>query len=252
MRVHATRWAGWASFAGAGLLGLGLLAPSAAAQERVGEVVLAQGEVTSSARSAAARRLAAGDDVFLNARIETGRRSSAQMTLDPRGVAQLGESSRLVLDRVTVDEITGRKESFLSLLVGRLRLALSPDAEADVTIDTPTSTIGVKGTDVRLWVGRGGTTVIAVWEGVVTVRPKVGGQPFVLDAGWAVALAPGRPPTPRAFLDPEGGLGSPAAGGPDFTDPSTGLVDPPLGFDAGDLPIERGPGANLGGGIAPL
>jgi len=218
------------------------LAGAADAQERVGEVVLAAGQVTSTLRAAAAAPLAPGDDVFLDARIETGRRSAAQMTLDPRGVAQLGERARLLLDRATVDEITGRKESFLSLLVGRLRLALSPGAEADVTVDTPTATIGVKGTDVRFSVDRNGATVVAVWEGEVTVTAKAGGPPLVLRAPRATVVAPGRRPTPPAFIRPEGSLGSPSAGGADFTAPWEELTDPLIPPLENVFPFPREPG----------
>jgi len=220
------------------------LAASAAAQERVGEVVLAAGRVTSSLRAAPAVALSEGDDLFLDARIETGRRSAAQMTLDPRGVAQLGEGARLVLDRATVDEITGRRESFLSLLLGRLRLALSPGAEADVTVDTPTATIGVKGTDVRFAVAPSGETVIAVWEGEVTVTAKAGGAPLVVRAPRATVVAPGRRPTPPAFLRPEGSLGSPAADGADFTRPGEGLTDPLVPPLEDRFPVPREPGGN--------
>lgn len=210
-----------------------------AAQPRVGEVVLAAGEVTSTLPDGRSGALAPGDDVLLLTRVETGRRSAAQMTFDPQGALQLGAEARVVLDRSEVDELTGRNRSTLSLLLGRLRLALVPGAETDVTVDTPTATIGVKGTDVRFEVDRRGATVVAVYEGEVTVTSKAGGEALTLEAPRLTVVEPGRLPTPPAFVRPEGGLQSPSADDP--VAPWEGLTDTPAEPILENLPIPREP-----------
>jgi hypothetical protein len=220
------------------LLALLTAAPTLA-QPRVGTVVLTQGDVTSVRTDGARSDLAVRDPVTLYSRIETGRRSAAKMTFDPRGSIQLGENARVVLDTSTVDDVTGRRQSTLSLLVGRLRLALSPGADADVTLDTPSATIGVKGTDVRLAVDDRGATLVAVYEGEVTVTPKNGGPPLALRAPRMTVVEPGRGPTPPAFVFPEGGLHAPDAGGPDFTVPWERDDDGPTSPEPENLPIDR-------------
>ena len=89
--------------------------------------------------------------------------------------------------------------------------------------------VGVKGTDLRVDVDEGtGTTVVAVTEGVVSVRSKAGGE-VTLRAGQRTVVAPGQPPTPPGPIDTGSLSLSAAAGGPAFTPPQeTAFPNTPL------------------------
>lgn len=226
------------------LLSLGLLlwiGTPLGAQTPVGKVVLAKGQVTATGADDRPNDLSPGALLVLNDLVETGTDSATQMTFDPQGALQLGENARVRLDRSEVDELTGRNRSTLSLLLGRLRLALAPGAEADVSVGTPSATIGVKGTDVRFEVDARGATVVAVYEGEVEVQAKAGGPILVLRAPRLTVIEPGRLPSPPAFVDPYGGLQSPSAGDPAFAAPEEGLTDTPTEPLLENVPIDRRP-----------
>ena len=198
------------------LLLLGI-APAFAAD--VGEVVLVRNVVQGTPPGGSARTLAVGNGIGLGLRVETGADSAAKMTFDPHGALTLGARAKAVIDRNLVDQVTGRSESALSILAGQVRLALGKLFRGEVSIDTPTAVVGVKGTDLRVEVDEPtGTTVVTVTEGTVSVRSKAGGE-VTLQAGQRTLVASGQAPTPPAMIDPGSATLSASAGGPAFTTP---------------------------------
>lgn len=173
-------------------------APPAAAQ-RVGEVVLARGEVLGTPAGGSEAAMVPGDPFALGHRIATGDDSEALLTFDPRGSLRLYAETRVTVDRALVDS-AGRSDSKLSLLVGRLRLALGSLFRGDLDIDTPTATVGIKGTELLMAVGGDGTTLVALLEGRVTVTAKAGGE-LTLEVGQFTIVRPGQRPTAPAPLD---------------------------------------------------
>lgn len=205
----------------------GLLAP-AAAQTRVGEAVVVVGNASASQRGSAPARLAAGDDLLGGTRVSTGVESFLKMTFGTRGAAELKPASSVVLTDAVVDE-AGRGETLFELVTGKMRLTLTPDSSAKV--QTTSASIGVLGTDVRFAVDERGATLVAVYEGVVTVTATAGGPPLILEAGYMTVVEPGRQPTQPASIDPAGGWFPPFPNDPD----GPALVDPE------NLPIDRSP-----------
>lgn len=220
-----------------------LLAAPALAVD-VGEVVLVRNSVRGTAPGQAARPLGVGDGLVLNLLVETGADSAAKMTFDPKGSLTLGAKARVTLDRVTVDEQTGRNQSALSILFGSVRLALSKSFRGQVAIDTPTATVGVKGTDVWVEVDEAtGTTVVSVLEGEVSVTTKTGCE-ITVKAGTRTIVAPGKHPTLPAAIEPGWSTLSASAGGPAFTPPQE-LFPPrldPIPRDGCSGPNCQGPG----------
>lgn len=212
------------------VFGLGTV-PPLTAQPRVGEVAEAAGQVTSTEVTGQMRELTMGDDVFLLSKIATGKLSSARLTFGRDCSIQIDENSPgVLLDWPKVDETNRCNSSRLFVLAGRVRVALAPGSRASMLVETVSTLIGVKGTDVRVAVDHRGATVVAVWEGEVTVTSKSGGE-LVLRAPRMTVVEPGRPPTPPAFIDPEGGLQF-----PDRDEPGPG-AEPPLE----NRPPDRGP-----------
>jgi hypothetical protein len=231
------------------LLALLLAAGSAFAAD-VGEVVLVRNDVRGTPQGGSPRPLAVGNGVGLDLRVETGADSGAKMTFDPQGALTLGSRARIVIDRNLVDQVTGHSESALSVLAGQVRLALGKLFRGEVSIDTPTAVVGVKGTDLRVDVDEPtGTTVVAVTEGVVIVRSKAGGE-VTVRAGQRTLVAPGQAPTPPSLIEPGDSTLSASAGGPAFTPPQTAFPETPLIGTGGKVtvqPIERQPGTGPNG-----
>lgn len=214
-----------------------LLAAGSASAANVGEVVLVRNEVRGTPQGGTPRPLAVGNGVGLGLRVETGVESAAKMTFDPHGALTLGARAKAVIDRNLVDQVTGRSDSALSVLAGQVRLALGKLFRGEVSVDTPTAVVGVKGTDLRVDVDEPtGTTIVTVTEGVVTVRSKAGGE-VTVRAGERTLVAPGQAPTPPGRIDPGSATLSASAGGPAFTPPQSAFPETPLIGTGGEVTV---------------
>lgn len=219
------------------LLALCLAAPSAA--QEVGVMVEVVEQVTGTPAGGSPAPLAVADPVLLDMQVATGRASYAGIALGDTGSLKLGAETRLVVDRALVDQATGASDSLLSVLVGKVRLAVSSAFRGLVEIDTPTATIGVKGTILTTAVDALGDTVVWVVEGVVEVTSKATGETIEVEAGELTTVSRGRSPTPPTPFDPETGVAAVRTLPPPFTAPQEELLDSPLEPVIDDLPPDR-------------
>jgi len=217
-----------------------LAAAPATAQDAVGRMALVRGDVEGTPPGGSAAAMTVGERIVLDHLLETGRASAARMTLDPEGVLSMGQETRLTIDQATVDQATGESESTLTLLLGKIELALGSLFRGDVTVETPSASLGIKGTVLRVLVDASGRTLMAVLEGVVEVTSKSTGDKVSVAAGEYTIVDPGAAPLTPAPFDPSAGTLSPSAGGPDFTVPGEDLFDqtPLLPDEQRDLPRE--------------
>jgi len=208
-------------------------------QDRVGRMALVEGDVHGTPPGGERVAMAPGDGVVLEHLVETGRVSRAQMTLDPNGVLRLGPETQVTVDEATIDRATGASRSVLSVLLGKIELALGSLFRGEVTVETPTASLGIKGTVLRVQVDEAGRTLVAVLEGVVEVTSRAGGTVMV-DAGRFTIVDPEAPPLPPSPFDPGQGTLSPSAGGPDFVVPGEEVFgeSPLLPRGPQDLPRE--------------
>jgi hypothetical protein len=214
------------------------LAPAAAAEE-VGTMVEVVGQVTGTAPGAAPTSMAAGDPVVLNMRIATGRDSFASLTLDPEGVLQLGANAEITIDQAEIDAATGESQSLISVVIGKIRLVLSSAFRGKAEVDTPTATIGVKGTILAAEVDGRADTTVWVEEGEVEVTSKVGGTVTVA-AGYFTTVRRGLPPTDPAPFDPASGAAAVRALPPEIVAPQEEVPDDsPLRPAEQNLPPRR-------------
>ena len=231
---------GAAALAAASTLALALLlASAAAAQQQVGTMVEVAGQVTGTPAGGAPAAMAVADPVLLDMKIATGRDSFAHLTLDPDGSLQLGAGAELVIDRAEIDAATGASDSLLSVLIGKVRLALSSAFRGSVEIDTPTATIGVKGTVLAIDVADPDAVTVWVEEGEVDVTSKAGGT-VAVRAGYFTTVRRGAPPTDPAPFDPESGAAAVRVLPPEITAPHEDSIDDtPLRPADQDLPPRR-------------
>jgi hypothetical protein len=215
--------------------------PRAAAATTAGVLIRVINDVRGTPPNDAARAMVVGDPVLIDTWLETGEASGFTMTFDPEGVLRIGAETRLVIDQVQIDAVTGRAESRIEQTVGWLRLQLSRLFSGRVQIDTPTATLGAKGTDLIVIVEPDGTTRVLVIEGVVTVASPTAPEELEIPAGSMVVVRLGEPPSQPAPYDPSDVTTGPNAGGPDFDRPQESTDDPsPAVLDVNELPIDRG------------
>jgi hypothetical protein len=182
---------------------------SASAAQTVGTAVVVVRDVRATPPGEGTKPVRQGEGIALATRVETGKASSVTMTFPPGASLSLGESTSLVIDSQRIDQSTGRTTSVVSLLAGKLRLALRKLEQA-ISIETPEAVAGVKGTVVRFLTAPLVGTFVAVDEGVVSVRSRAGGEAVDVAAGQWVLVPPGGLPTTPAPLDHRPGpLGDP-------------------------------------------
>ena len=199
------------------------LAPAAAAEE-VGVMVEVVRQVTGTPPGGTAAQMAVADPVLLDMKIAIGRDSFASMTLGAEGSLQLGANAEVTIDRAGIDAATGATDSLLSVLVGKIRLALSSAFRGSVEVDTPTATIGVKGTIVAIDVADPNAVTVWLEEGTADVTSKAGGT-VAVRAGYTTTVRRGAPPTDPAPFDPESGAAAVRALPPEITAPHEDAID---------------------------
>lgn len=225
-------------------------APAAAAQQ-VGTVVEVVGQVTGTPPGGAPAPLAQGDPVVLDMKIATGADSFASLTLDPEGSLQLGANAEVTIDRAEIDAATGASSSALSVLIGKIRLALSSLFRGSVEVDTPTATIGVKGTILAIDVADPNAVTVWLEEGEADVTSKAGGT-VTVRAGYFTTVRRGAPPTDPAPFDPASGAAAVRALPPEIVAPHEDVFDDsPFRPAEDNLPPRRNEEPNDPPGVAP-
>lgn len=221
------------------LVALGAL--PASAQEPVGRAAVVEGPVFETPPAGSRGDLTVGESILLDHLIESERSAFARLTLGAEGVIRIPEETEIRIERHRVDAATGETESALSLLLGKVELALSSLFRGEVTVETPSATLGVKGTVVRVLVDPAGRTLVSVLEGVVEVTSRATGATVTLEAGEYTTVEPGEDPALPAPFDPSAGTLSGDAGGPDFVVPGEDVfTETPL-LDGRQLDLPREP-----------
>jgi len=179
-----------------------LLTPMAAAAG-IGVFAEVKGD-TNILRGEAYLAAAPGVDVEEDDIIETGKSASVQVEMNDGTMLKLGASSRLLLADYKLDSSGKVVNAGLEVLSGWLRFAVSKlrSKESRYAINTPTMTIGIRGTEgvIEAQTARGG---LLLEEGEVSVH-AANSSSIALRAGEYVERASGqsfvRPKTvPAAF-----------------------------------------------------
>lgn len=183
----------------------------AAAQDRAGYVEGVQPDGFQS-QGGAGVELSEGDRIFRQATVYTRQYGTVEIQLDDGTDLTVAPSSSITIDDFVF--AGGGDGVALSLLKGAARIASGRLSKSAYAIDTPTATIGIRGTEfwldaspdkLRLW----------VTEGAVVATPKQSGREFVFEApayaecGAASCESGDAPPLPVAFPTNPGGTGDP-------------------------------------------
>jgi len=112
-----------------------------------------------------------------------------------------GTASLDGLTEVDFGDPNDPKASRIKLAVGKMRVAMLPEAGCHVDVDTPSALL-VLGAVVRVLALPVLGTFVGVDQGSATVQAKAGGAPVVVKAGNWVVVPPGGLPTRPAPLPP--------------------------------------------------
>jgi len=146
----------------------------------------AYGTPPDAARAAKHR----GDDVVFQEALETKQKSAMQVKFKDGSKLTLGANSKVLVDAFVYEPGNDQSKALISLPVGALRYATGKMPKGQTTIDTPTATMVLRGTVVK--VSSDDTeTLLVVNEGSVSVHNKQTGQDTVVEEGHSVQISQG-------------------------------------------------------------
>ena len=115
----------------------------------IGKVATAEGEVAATRSDGTVVALAVDDSVFQGDVLTTGDGASVGLVFNDDTTFALGESGRMVLDKLIYDPDSGEGESAFSVLQGAFVFVsgeIAANNPEEMVVRTPVATIGIRGT----------------------------------------------------------------------------------------------------------
>jgi hypothetical protein len=141
---------------------------AAAAAPEVGTAVLIKKKVTGKLGTDV-RELKTGFRVHRNELLQTGPEAQAELKLDDNTKLAIGPDAELLLDEYAVAAGNDTKSIAVKLLKGTLRFLTGNSASESYKIETPSATIGVRGTVLDVYTAPDGNTLVLLHKGEVEV-----------------------------------------------------------------------------------
>lgn len=180
---------------------------SPSANQSAGLVLLSSGDNRAQLTGAEPRTLARRSEVFVGDRITTGNASQLQLRMKDGAVIALGADAEFIVKAYSDDAAGDRKdEAVMSLVKGGLRTISGQIDKSAYTLQTPTATLGIRGTVFDVYVRDNGATIVILRDGQVIVTGEAGGSQLLTLAGLASIIEPGSAPSepgppPQDVLD---------------------------------------------------
>ncbi len=160
------------------------------------------------------RTLIIKDAVYSNEVINTDDGSAAHLVFRDKTILSIGANSSVTLDKFVFDPAGKNSRVALSLTKGVMRFVTGNLSKDRYSIKTPTATVGIRGTIVRVRVNKDKSTFTSVFKGAATVRS--GGRTRRVRAGFSTTARQGRapsqpkrtPPTPPEVKAMQASLGA--------------------------------------------
>lgn len=180
------------SFAPAAFAALAMLAATAVQAEPVGNasaIIPSASQATQGTRSDLHLR----DNIIRDAELATAERGALEVTFNDGSKLTMGQNSRLTVDEYVYSGQGAGKQT-VRYTKGLFRFLSGSIPKENVKIDTPTVTIGIRGTILRTWLdddGKGATSVEYGPNGEefeVVLTSKATGKTVVLKSGQKVGF----------------------------------------------------------------
>lgn len=173
---------------------------SQAANTAAGLVLLVSGSASAQLSGEAGRALNRRSEVFVGDRITTGNESQLQLRMKDGAMIALGANAEFIVKAYSDDAAGDKKdEAVLSLVKGGLRTITGQIDKPAYTMQTPTATLGIRGTVFDVYVRPDGSTIVILRDGQVMVTGNAGGQQLLTQPGLATIVNKGEAPTEPAL-----------------------------------------------------
>lgn len=189
------------------LLGSMALALQAATTKPAGVVLLVSGQANAQVSGEASRTLNRRAEIYVGDHINTANDSQLQLRMKDGAMIALGANSEFIVKAYSDDAAGDKKdEAVLSLVKGGLRTISGQIDKSAYTMETPTATLGIRGTVFDVYIKADGTTVVILREGAVDITSRTGDKQRLNAVGLASLIEPGKAPTepgppPQDVLD---------------------------------------------------
>ena len=139
----------------------------------------------------AAHPIAWKDQIYRNAALSTSDKGALEVTFNDQSKLSIGPNSELTVDQFVYSGSAGSDQQILKYTKGAFRFISGGVPKDKVKLETPTATIGIRGTIVRTLVTPDGTTTVGVDHGMVFITSALNGSIVQLSAGEKVTIKPG-------------------------------------------------------------
>lgn len=173
------------------LLGFALLgAASPAYAEPVGLVQKLQNTAYGTPPAAARAPKQPTDGVEFNEFIETVRKSAIQIGFVDGSSLTLGADAAVKIDEFVFDSDNETGQAAFTLTRGAIRWVTGVLPPSGIRIETPTASIAIRGTTLKLGLRANGDTILALISGLVTVTSRGSNATADLAAGQSALITP--------------------------------------------------------------
>ena len=164
------------------------VAYGAASTTPVGDVELVQDEAFGTPPAAAREAKRRGDGVVYQETLETLRKSGMLVKFNDGSKLTLGENSTVLVDNFVYAPGDANSKALISIPTGALRYVTGAMPKGQTTIDTPTATMVLRGTNVKILTDDT-NTLLVVDEGSVSVHNKRTGEDTVVEEGDSLQIS---------------------------------------------------------------
>ena len=134
----------------------------------IGETIDVQRHVTGRLLKSK-RRLKKGMPVRLNEILETGKKARGEFRFKDDTKLAVGPNSKIVLDTFIYDPNSSKSSIIINMSRGAFRFVSGKSGSTAYKINTPTASLGVRGTIFDVYVAGNGEVAILLHEGAVDV-----------------------------------------------------------------------------------
>jgi len=161
-------------------------ATAAFASDNVGKLETLSNDVWGTPAGAARVALQEAAAIFRNERLETGDDSAAGVRFIDASQLTLGANANAVIDEYVF--AGDASKSVLTLTKGAFRFISGQMPEKNMKLKTPTVTIGIRGTELKIDVYDDGATELSTIEGAANVISNITNQALDILAGHSISV----------------------------------------------------------------
>ena len=167
------------------------LARPVLAADVVGEASSLRPSATQAAAGGSPHTLAWKDQIFRNAELATSDKGAVEVTFLDHSKLSIGPNSSMRIDDYVYSGADNSGQAALKLAKGAFRFISGAMSEKNISLQTPTATIGIRGTIIRTVIQPDGSTTVGLDQGSAVITSLQTGQSVNLSGGEKVTIKPG-------------------------------------------------------------